>query len=140
MNERLEQLLGEFFGNYPADPDSIFLLERFFETFGKKLPNDLREILEATDGAEGMINENFLRLWGASDIIESNKSYQADLYAPGLLLFGTNGGGEAYAFDTRPVNSMPVVEVPFIGMDLKYANFQASTLTDFLEKLNNDNV
>ena len=36
-------------------------------------------------------------------------------FAPGLILFGSDGGGEAYAFDVR--EAVPIiVEVPFIGM------------------------
>jgi hypothetical protein len=36
-------------------------------------------------------------------------------FAPDLLLFGSDGGGEAYAFDTRE-SPWGVVKVPFIGM------------------------
>ena len=45
-----------------------------------------------------------------------NRDYEVESYCPELLLFGSSGGGEAYAFDKR---SLPwrVVEVPFVGMD-----------------------
>lgn len=135
MDERLKELLSEFTGNNPASAESIALLERHFIKFGKKLPADLREVLEASDGAEGFINKHYLMLWGAAETLECNKSYEVDLYAPGLLLFGSSGGGEAYAFDTRPSDSMPVVKVPFVGMALKYADVEALTFADFLEKL-----
>jgi hypothetical protein len=135
MDQRLEELLSEFTGSTPAPAESLALLEQYFGNFGKKLPADLRELIETSDGAEGFINGHYLMLWSATEIIECNKSYQVDLYAPGLLLFGSNGGGEAYAFDTRASNSMPVVRVPFIGMDLEYADVEAPTFTEFLEKL-----
>jgi len=135
VDERLEELLSEFTGNTPAPAESLTSLEQYFGKFGKKLPADLREVLEASDGAEGFINKHYLMLWGAAEIIECNKSYQVDLYAPGLLLFGSSGGGEAYAFDTRTANAMPVVKVPFVGMALKYADVMAPTFTEFLEEL-----
>ena len=135
MDDRLEELFSEFTGNTPAPAESLTSLEQHFGKFVKKLPTDLREVLEASDGAEGFINKHYVMLWGAAEIIDCNKSYEVGLYAPGLILFGSNGGGEAYGFDTRSADAMPVVKVPFIGMALKYANVEASSFTEFLEKL-----
>jgi hypothetical protein len=135
MDEKLEELLSQFTGNTPAPAESLTSLEQHFGKFGKKMPADLREVLEASDGAEGSINKHYPMLWGAAEIIECDKSCEVDLYAPGLILFGSNGGGEAYGFDTRPSDGMPVVKVPFIGMALEYANVEAPTFTEFLEKL-----
>jgi hypothetical protein len=134
MDKRLEKLLSEFTGNTPAPSESLTSLEQYFSKVRKKLPFDLREVLEVSDGAEGFINGHYLMLWGAAEIIECNKSCEVDVYAPGLILFGSNGGGEAYAFDTRS-NALPIVQVPFVGMDLKYVDVLASTFTEFLEKL-----
>jgi cell wall assembly regulator SMI1 len=137
VDEKLEELLSEFTGNPPASAESIALLEQHFRGMGKELPSDLRDVLETSDGAEGFINGHYLMLWGAAEIIEYQKSYQVELYAPGLLLFGSSGGGEAYAFDTRVSKGMPVVQVPFIGMDLEYADVLAPTFAEFLGKLKN---
>jgi hypothetical protein len=38
-------------------------------------------------------------------------------FAEGLVIFGSDSGGTAYAFDTR-YEETTIVEVPFIGMDL----------------------
>jgi hypothetical protein len=53
------------------------------------------------NGGEGFIGENYLRAWPVEDLIQSNKDYRVDEAAPGLFLFGSSGGGEAFAFDTR---------------------------------------
>lgn len=56
------------------------------------------------------------------------------VYAPGLFLFGSDGGGEAFAFDLRS-NPPPVVSVPFVGMDLSLVEFVAVDFGAFLEVL-----
>ncbi len=135
MNERIEELLEHFSGNNPAPAEDLASLQQHFRAFGKELPSDLREVLEASDGAEGFVNRNYLMLWGAAEIIACHKAYDVDVYAPGLILFGSSGGGEAYAYDIRQASGMPVVKVPFVGMSLEYADVLAPTFTEFLESL-----
>ena len=55
-------------------------------------------------------------------------------FAPGLFLFGTDGAGEAFAFDMRS-NEQPIVCVPFIPLDLREAQVFAATFEGFLEVL-----
>jgi hypothetical protein len=134
MNERLEELFGEFTGNHSASPENLTLLDQYFAKFGKEVPDDLRDILEASDSAEGFVNENHLMLWAIRELLEYNRTTQVDLSAPGLILFGSDGGGETYALDSRG-SGLPVIKVPAIGMSLKEAILQAPTFTEFLEKL-----
>lgn len=127
-----KELIGESFsGNAPAVAEQIAVAERALK---KSLPDDFREFLLLTNGGEGMIGENYVMLWSADELAEYNASYQVNEYAPGLLLFGSDGGGEAFAFDTR-TTPPTVVTVPFVGMALKYAKPLAPTFTAFLEKL-----
>jgi hypothetical protein len=64
-----------------------------------------------------------------------NAGYGVSKFAPHLLLFGTDGGGEAYAFDTR-TEPWNVVEVPFIGMgEAALAIVRGCTFADFLKYL-----
>jgi len=65
------------------------------------------------NGGEGFVGKNFLRVWPVEDLIQANKDLLVNEGAPGLFLFGSNGGGEAFAFDTRSAPP-PVVAVPFI--------------------------
>jgi hypothetical protein len=62
-----------------------------------------------------------------------NDSHQINEYARGLVLFGSNGGGEGYAFDTR-TEANTVVMVPFVGMSLEYETPIAPAFRLFLEK------
>lgn len=132
MSYHFEKLLGEDFnGNAPATAEEIAAAER---NLGRSLPNDFREFLRVSNGGEGSIGENYVMLWNTEELGEYNGSYQVNEYAPGLLLFGSDGGGEGYAFDTR-TSPPPIVTVPFVGMALKYANPVAETFVAFLKKL-----
>ena len=98
------------------------------------LPNDYKELLRNANGGEGFIGENYLILWAAEELAQFNKEYQVQDYAPGLILFGSDGGGEGFAFDTRS-SPAPIVQVPFIGMELNYARPVAASFDQFLVKL-----
>lgn len=98
------------------------------------LPADYVQFLLEHNGGEGFIGDNYLILWKVEELDPFNREYEVGQYAPGLLLFGSSGGGEAYGFDTREI-AMPVVRVPFIGMELRYVRSVASSFTDLLIKL-----
>ena len=71
--------------------------------------------LGRANGGEGSIDEQYVRLWRAEELIEMNLGYNVVEYFPNLFLIGTDGGGEAYAFDVS-ASDRRVFEVPFIGM------------------------
>jgi hypothetical protein len=73
-------------------------------------------------------------LWAAEELGRLNKAYEVQTYAPGLVLFGSDGGGEAYGFDLRG-DARTIVEVPFVGMDWKLANTISQSFGGFLESL-----
>lgn len=103
-------------------------------SLGRLLPPDYVQFLREHDGGEGFIGDNYLILWKAEELNPFNREYEVEQYAPGILLFGSDGGGEGYGFDTRDA-AMPIVRVPFIGMDLSYATVVASSFTDLCIQL-----
>ncbi len=126
-----EKLLARFNGNPPANASSI----RQVETDARlRLPEDYAQFLQQWDGGEGFIGNAYLILWRAEELIELNKAYQVTDYAPGLFLFGSDGGGEAFAFDTRS-EAKPIVSVPFVGIELSAVRSVASNFVAFLEEL-----
>ncbi|QEX18343.1 hypothetical protein FRZ44_36480 [Hypericibacter terrae] len=129
--EDRKSLLVDFNGNPPATPASLRLFEM---TAGLALPQDYVDFLRYENGGEGFIGSAYLILWRVEELLELNRAYQVTDYAPGLLLFGSDGGGEAFAFDRRS-DIAPVVLVPFVGMDLKLIRPLASTFTAFLEAM-----
>jgi len=66
--------------------------------------------------------------------VDHNEGYRAPEFVPGLILFGTDGGNEAYAFDaTDP--ALPVVRVPFIPLDRTEAIRVSDTFVELLEAI-----
>jgi hypothetical protein len=85
-------------------------------------------------GGEGFIGDNYIVIWRAEELANFNREYEVNEYAPGITLFGSNGGGEAYGFDFYSP-TMPVLRIPFIGMDRRYARLIAQSFTALFLKL-----
>ncbi|WP_153242676.1 SMI1/KNR4 family protein [Frateuria defendens] len=120
--------------NGPVAVESLRSVE---SALGRHLPHGYRDFLQKNDGGEGFISDNYVILWRAEELIEFNREYEVEKYAPGLFLFGSDGGGEGYGFDMREQDA-PVVMVPFIGMSLRYARPIAPSFADFLRRLEDD--
>jgi hypothetical protein len=95
-------------------------------------PDDYAAFMHSTDGGEGWVGENYIAFWSATELVEYNRDNQVHEYAPNLVIFGSDGGGEAFAFD-RSKQPPAIVMVPFIGLDAPVP--QGATFTDFLARL-----
>jgi hypothetical protein len=119
--------------NLTGEPLSIAALENVIDEvitlLGHPLPTEYLQLLRRHNGSEGFAGADYVILWKAEELVHFNREYEVDQYAPGIFLFGSNGGGEAYGFDTQDT-SMPVVRVPFVGMDRRYAEPVATSSTD----------
>lgn len=105
------------------------------DILGIKFPKDYVEFITQHNKAHGLIGENaYLILWDIDQLPTINEEYEVQQYAPGLILFGTDGGGLGYAFDTRN-NVMSIVEVGLIGLSLKDLVVLANTFSGFLRYL-----
>lgn len=124
-------LLGEFSGKPGATEDVIKMAET---QLGWAFPPDYRKFLGEMNGGEGFVGGNYLILWSVNELEQFNREYEVQEYAPGLVLFGSDGGGEGFAFDTRS-SPAPVVQVPFIGMELEYANLVGNSFEQFIAKM-----
>lgn len=101
----------------------------------RNLPAEYLSFLARSNGAEGPIGQaNYLVLWPAEVIREYNKGYGADEFAPGLLLFGSDGGNSGYGFDCRVEPSL-IFEVPLVGLDWSDAVAVAPDFRAFLQHL-----
>ena len=65
------------------------------------------------------------------ELNEWNKDYEVDKNAPGYTVFGTNGGGELYAFDA----SGAIFELPAIGMASDVAIKISESWQDFRSRI-----
>jgi len=121
----------EFSANPPAHRDAITK----FETEARiSLPKEYVDFLLRMNGGYGFVGEAYFSLWRFDELIEDNKRSGISEYMPGLLAFGSDGGGEAFAFDMRfGVND--VICIPFIGLDWENVRQIAPTFDKFLEKV-----
>jgi hypothetical protein len=130
MNKEINFFIKNLNQTHPATEEQIFDCEKILNL---KLPTDYKEYLKITNGSEGFIQESYVIFWAVDEVPILNRSYEVNEYAPGLVLFGSNGGGEAFAFDTR--DKLKIVQIPFIGMDLEDVEIIANTFLDFLKFL-----
>src|SRR5579859_1697783 len=114
-NSERERLLEKFNCGPPASQTS---LHQFEAEARAHLPEDYVQFLQRCNGGEGFIGKAYLILWPVEELVKMNKAYEVEEYASGVLIFGSNGGGEAFAFDMRS-DTKPIVSLPFVGMDLK---------------------
>lgn len=134
MDSELESFLKDFVTEGCATEEQLASVE---QQYGFALPDDYRKFMLARDGGEGFIEEQYLILWKVTELVPFNREYEVDQYAPGLLLFGSNGGGEGFGFDFRTDDTV-VVMIPFIGMSWDCAIELASSFRSFLQKLKNE--
>jgi hypothetical protein len=125
-----DRLFARFQANLPANPASI---DRCQAELSFRLPADYVRFLQQMNGGEGFVGKNYLRVWPVEQLVGNNKRYNVEDGAPGIFLFGTDGGGEAFAFDTRSTPS-PIVAIPFI-LDLEDVIFIARNFESFLQHL-----
>jgi hypothetical protein len=130
-NEKYTKWLIGFGGNPPASEVDVEQAQR---RMGVRLPSGYVEFMRVFDGGEGMIGESYLSLWKIGSLSSSNVGYGVDQCAPGLILFGSDGGGEAFGFDTRS-SDCHIVQVPFIGMAWSEAWVLGATFEAFFEHL-----
>src|SRR5262245_36498938 len=113
MDPRIPELTKGLKKNPGADERT---LRQMTSSIGVGLPADYVEFLLSSNGAEGPIGQgSYVSVWPVEEVKVLNDEYAVNEFAPGLLLFGSDGGDTGYAFDTR-FKEERVVEVPFVGM------------------------
>ncbi len=131
MKESVKSLLKEFSLERGASIGALTCLKNIPRI---QLPNDYYTFLQEANGGEGFIGQEYLILWKAEELELFNQDYEVEKYAPEIFLFGSNGSGEGFGFDTRSI-PYQVVQVPFIGMNLQSATHVANDFYGLLERM-----
>jgi hypothetical protein len=113
----------------PNPPATKEALQSLITALTKPLPDSYMAFLTRSNGGEGFIGERYVCLWKAGELITHNQSYKVAEFFPNFFFIGTDGGGEAYAFDISG-DDPTVFQVPFIGMPS-----DASAIADSLDAL-----
>jgi hypothetical protein len=98
------------------------------------LPPDLRTFLEQHDGGRGKVGTRPLILWSAEQIGREAQSQEVSLATPGLLLFGTDGGAEAYGYLSR-LRERRYGRIPLIAAGVHEFEGIADSLQGLLQAL-----
>jgi hypothetical protein len=135
MNQELLDLAKKLKRKQPAIPSEINCVQNYYNIV---LPQDYIEWMNMSNGGSGYVGEDsYLLLWPMEKIIPLNDSHQVSRFVPGLVLFGSDGGGEGYAFDIR---STPIsfVQVPLIGMKVENIKYCGITFLEFLRTIESE--
>ena len=96
-----------------------------------KLPTDYFAFLSRSNGGEGFvgISPGYFQLWPAHEIDLS--TYELNVYLPGYIAVGSNGGGELYVFATEGIPA-GFFMVPAVGMKPDTLRLVTSTFEEFV--------
>ena len=90
----------------PKD-EAILFAER---TLALRFPADYTSWLQDNDGLEGNLGGCYVSLYAVEELVELNRRSAVAECMPGLILIGTDGGGDGIGLDVRGESS-PVVLV-----------------------------
>ncbi len=117
----------------PATKEQIEITQ---EKMGILLPAEYVDFLLKSNGYEGSIGESYVAIWNIEELITLNDAYEVKEFAPHLILIGSDGGGEAYGFDTRS-KEFPIINTQFIGMGMEDEIVLGHSFNEFIETLYN---
>jgi hypothetical protein len=103
-------------------PISIEFAELYFRV---DFPKEFRAHLQSING----VQSQSLVLWGLDEMVQLNVAYHVEYFAPDLILIGSDGAEDAFAFER---STMHIVRVPFIGMGYIAGEKIADSFADFL--------
>ncbi len=122
---------------YPQAPASRTALGTLIATCGVTLPDEYVSFLAFSNGGAGElgVEPGWFSLWPAEEVVTLNQAYGIPEWLPGFFGFGSNGGGELLAFDTRNLPPWKVVMVPFIVLDEKEAVIVTNQFATFVNAI-----
>lgn len=134
MEPSVAELTREITKNEGAAPE---VLQRLTAAMEAKPPDDYLDFMRQSNGGEGFVGPiSYLMLWRAEEIPERNARLEVSERAPSLLLFGSNGGDAAYAFDLASGSRARIVEIPYVDLGQSEAiRACGSSFAEFLRTL-----
>ena len=96
------------------------------------LPDDYLDTIGEFGGREGFLGTEYLRLHRREELAALNIAYDVPSAVPEVLIFGSDGALEAFAFMRQ---DLAVVKIPFIPLLLENARLVAPSFTDFIAHL-----
>lgn len=135
MNEEYKIYLDNFDRNEKIDITRILEVEKELKV---KFPIDYVDFMQEFNDGEGFVGKEYLIMYKMHEIIEVNDDCQVSEYVPGIILFGSNGGGEHFAFDYRG-SEIKYIIIPSM-LDYDDIIIQSTTLKAFFKRLYNGRI
>jgi hypothetical protein len=111
------------------EPADTAALRELGVALGIVWPHEFVELMSITNGGEGWVGESYLSVYELDQIARFNSPE----FHPGLVLFGSDGGGEGFAF--RKSSTPPdIVMANLVGPDPAIPQGDLSQFTDRLIK------
>jgi len=98
---------------------------------GIELPEDYRALMRRINGGDCDFGEAWIVLDSLEAAVERNTTFNEAGFPP-FIFFGSDGGGEGYAWDLRPNRQSRYVAVPFIVPEDEAVIPCGDTLEEFL--------
>jgi hypothetical protein len=107
-------------------------VEAFLGQVDFNLPKGFIEFFKESNGADISTDEKYVVLWPITEMVQLNKEYNVEEYAPDFFIFGSDGGDTAFAIEK---STGDIYEMPFIGMSKEEVVFKDKTFTGFIENI-----
>lgn len=114
------------------DPPTLEEIEVFLKQVDFILPEGFISFFKEANGADINTDECYILLWALTDMIELNNDYNVQEYAAEFFIFGSDGGGNAFAIEKITGD---IYELPFIGMSKDTAIFKNDSFAEFIEQI-----
>jgi len=105
------------------------------EKIGFELPQDYRAYSIRYTENEGIIGNEFLRLWDLEDLIDFNIEYEITNNLYSTIAIGDNGSSEFIGVQFINENNYQIILSPFIDLNSEYNIIIGTSFSDFIKRL-----
>jgi hypothetical protein len=129
-----DSVLAALSGFIKKAPATTEALSRLKAGVPYPLPDDYIDLLRSLDGGEGFIGEQFVRFYSVDEVLMVRQVLGDAQLASEFVIIGSDGGGEALAYDRREVPAR-LVTLGFIPLDPDFVEVVASSLAEYFDNL-----
>jgi hypothetical protein len=110
-------------------------LDEAAAVLGVQLPEDYRAVMRHANGGESQFGKSWILIDPLDAVLDRNTILREGGFPIGFTFFGSDGGNDGYAWDTRPERKSLYVAVPFIVPDPDLVIPCGDTFEEFLAAL-----
>ena len=120
---------------HPQPPALALAVQKLRAESGLDLPADYLAFFGQSNGGEGELGGGWVSLWPVQEVLQLNRDYEIQRWAPGFFGIGSDGGDKALVFDVRAPKPWKIYTMPFGSLVGEDAVLIAESFALFIEKL-----